>query len=477
MLMGPNTNIFGTPGVPEVPDACTDAERQEFHEEMRRRARAIYGDRLPIQVWIRLVREWERIKFRYDWLFIPLLRAGDYLATHHYPVSAGNIGPLFIAWLMGLSDINPLPPHYVCDDCRHSEFDVPHGIHVGLDLPGKDCPECGKPMRRDGFNLSWCMFFYPDMASVIPQFPRLDFGVPEEAVESAYQALSNQFPAQCRCYDSLFPHVTWGDAPLPRMLFVPRGQSIEQYTGGIESIHGKRFSVMNDMWGLRDDVAGIQILLKKTLSLLCILHRTTGFENEADALQSDDIRRALISDIMCGKLYCGFKHLTCENCDYFPKTVSQLTSIETTGDFIGLMGMFIGTGVWNETTRSLLRDGVPLRDCIASSDDVYHLLREYDPPRMAFKMMKRIQHGRGMPNVWRPLNRKEAPVWLKDFCDGVRRLSPRCRCCSDAMLLLRLAWFEKYHPDDFKNVQQEFLYARAFPSAGENQREKEDIGA
>ena len=99
MLMGPNTNIFGTPGVPEVPDACTDEERQEFYEEMRRRARAIYGDRLPIQVWVRLVREWERIEYRYDWLFIPLRRVGDYLAAHHYPVSAGNIGSLFIAWL------------------------------------------------------------------------------------------------------------------------------------------------------------------------------------------------------------------------------------------------------------------------------------------------------------------------------------------------------------------------------------------
>ena len=102
-------------------------------------------------------------------------------------------------------------------------------------------------MRRDGFNLSWSMFFYPDMESAIPQYPRLDFGVPEEAVESAYQVLSEQFPAQCRCYDSLFPHVVWGDAPPPRMLFVPRGTRIDQYTGGIESIHGKPFSIVADM--------------------------------------------------------------------------------------------------------------------------------------------------------------------------------------------------------------------------------------
>ena len=477
MRMRPNTNIFGTPGVPEVPDACTDAERQGFFEEMHRRASAIYGDRLPMQVWIRLVREWERIKFRYDWLFIPLLRVGDYLAAHHYPVSAGNIGPLFIAWLMGLSDINPLPPHYVCDKCRHAEFDFPNAVKVGLDLPVKHCPECGIPMRRDGFNLSWCMFFYPDMESGIPQYPRLDFGVPEEAVESAYQALSNQFPAQCRCYDSLFPHVTWGDAPLPRMLFVPRGQSIEQYTGGIEIIHGKPFSVVNDMWGLRDDIAGIQIVPRGRLPFLQRLRRMTGVANETDELQNDDVRLALISEIARGKLHCAFKYMTRENGECFPKTVSLFTSIKTAGDFINLMGMYDGTGVWNETTQSLLREGVLLQDCIASRDDVYHLLRKYDPPAMAFKAMKRVQYGRGLPGGWKALNNQKVPAWLKDFCDGVRYLFPRYRCCSDAMQVLRIAWFEKHYPDDFRIVQRELLYARAFPSAGENEKVKEAMKA
>ena len=367
------------------------ANTEELCKKIYEMAYEIYGDKLPPFISERI--EWEiRSIKNYDFgdIYLKSLSLVEASEDKGYLTqSRGCTAGLLINFLLGITEINPLPPHYVCLDCGYTELHTE--ALCGADLPDKHCEECVKLMHKDGFNIpaEICLGF--DNTKV----PCFCFGVAPE-VEENVRAIVNK-PSDIRNdKESSLPHTEY-----------------------------------------------LEFISDKELSLLKKLENLTNVK--AAEIPLDD---KTTLELFSAKNTCGVPEFYTP----FVKNIMTKTGVNSFDDLVRILGFSHGTDVWNNNAEKLLDNtNIPLSDVISCRDDVMiYLMKKGFNSSEAFRISEKIRKGKGLSKEeYEEMLNNDIPQWYAESCNKVKYSFPRAHCVSLAMLSFRIAYYKAHYPLDF----------------------------
>jgi len=454
-----------------------------------------YGASLPEPVRARLDKELQSI---IGYGFATLYNAGELLvkksmADGYLVGSRGSIGSSLVAMLCGITEVNPLPPHYRCARCWHTDFGVDRGQHkVGIDLPPAKCPECGEELIRDGYDIPFEVFLGFEGDKV----PDIDLNF-----SGVYQARAHAYVEELFGKDRSFRAGTIGtladktaygfvskyceerdmavtEAEKNRlvqgcvgvkrttgqhpggMVVLPEDYEIYQFTaiqhpaddsaGGIVTTH-------YDFGSMHDVLVKIDILGHDDPTMIRMLEDLCGVSPFSIPLDDPGVMSLFCSPSALGveANQLGAKTGTLGVPEFGTRFVRQMledTKPTTMEELIRISGLSHGTDVWLGNAQELVRGGVaPLHDCICTRDDIMNALMGYDvQAKMAFDIMESVRRGRGLrPEMEAAMIERQVPDWFIDSCKKIKYLFPRAHAVAYVTMGLRIAWYKLYRPDAY----------------------------
>jgi len=448
------------------------------------KAQMIYGFPLPEPVQTRL--DWELAAIcnhHFPAFYSAAERMVQCAKKAGFPVSTrGGVPASLVAFLLGITEINPLPAHYVCPKCRHGIFGVDESCDNGFDLPDKACPNCGTLMKKDGFNLSAETFMglYGEMV------PCIDLSFAEEYRAEAVNQLRELFGKECvfladtvrtlpqsvaseyvqrysqdcgLCLSSSeqtricrkLIKVKQSDTPYTDGYFIaPKGSNIASFLpvgkdGRDCVVHFPAFEVGNFL-------ERFDLLECEVLSVFRELQLATGFSPESIPLDDEKALKMLIGGNTAG--IPGFE-------SSLMQSMIRKSNPADMADLIKLVGLFLGSGTWEENAETLLKSGeTPLSDVIALRDDVMQLLIKHGMSRAdSYKYMRLIRMGRLCAGCG---DREWVSVFKLygiadryiDSVKKIRYLFSKAHAATYVVQAFRLAWYKAYYPEQFYSVMK-----------------------
>ena len=386
-------------------------------------AKAIYGDPLPKVVQDRLTLELTPIiNHGYGVLYYIAHKLVKHSNDRGYLVgSRGPVGSSFVATMSGITEVNPLPPHYVCPKCHWTHFFEDGSVGGGFDLPDKKCPKCGSELSKNGHDIPFAVFlgFDGDKEPYID----LNFSSGDE------QGVAHKYTEELFGRNNVF-----------------RAGTITTHFD-YHSISGRMDILGHDdpkVIRMLQDITGIDPLKipfddQKTLSLFS--------SPEALGLTPDELASAIgnkgITVGALGLPEYGTPFVRGMLEDTRPKNFSELVRIS---------GFSHGTGVWLNNAQDLIKNGVvKLEDVISTRDDVMNYLIQHGvKPLTSFKVMENVRKGKGLEkggsNNRAELDAAHVPQWFIDSCLKIGYLLPRAHAVAYVMMAFRIAWFKVYQP-------------------------------
>ncbi|TMV51583.1 PolC-type DNA polymerase III [Paenibacillus mesophilus] len=483
---GPTDNGLFSP----ILEGADEEIRQKCYAEAVR----VYGDPLPELVVARLEKELKPIisyGFSANYLISERLvkksNADGYIVG-----SRGSVGSSFVATMLGISEVNPLPPHYVCPSCKTSEFFTDGRISSGYDMPDKSCSNCRTKMKCDGHDIPFETFlgfkgdkvpdidlnFSGDYQPEAHRYTKELFGeknvfragtIGTVAEKSAFGFVKKYMEEHNRsCRTAEMNRLALGCTGVKR--------STGQHPGGIVVVPG--YIDVEDITPVQypaDDTGSewrtthfdyhafdtnllkLDILGHDDPTMMRLLQQSTGIDprdipmndtkvmslfhsTEQLGVTSDQIRSSVAT---YGLPDIGTR---------FIRQMLEETRPSTFSDLLQIAGLSHGEGLWLGNAQELIRNGTcTIKTVIGCRDNIMlFLIYRGMGSALAFKITESVRKGKGLTDEWtREMKNVGVPDWYIESCQKIVYMFPRAHAAAYMIAAVRNAYYKLYYPLDY----------------------------
>ena len=479
----------------KCPPVIADSD-QELRDICYRKAHEMYGEDLPVQVSSRLEKELNSIISNgYAVMYIIAQKLVWKSNADGYLVgSRGSVGSSFVATMSGITEVNPLSPHYYCEKCHYSDFDSEEvrkfAGGCGWDMPDRVCPVCGEKLIKDGFDIPFETFlgfkgnkepdidlnFSGDYQSKAHKYTEVIFGAGQTFRAGTIGTLADKtaFGYVKNYYEERGQHkrnceidrIVEGCTGIRRttgqhpggIIVLPFGEDINSFTPVQHPANDMTTDIITthfDYHSIDANLLKLDILGHDDPTMIRMLEDITHLDAQTIPLDNPEVMSLFKSTEALGikPEDIGGCPLGCLGVPEFGTDfVIQMlldTKPQSFSDLIRISGLSHGTDVWLGNAQTLIEEGkATISTAICTRDDIMiYLIDKGLESELSFTIMESVRKGKGLKPEWEEeMKAHDVPDWYIWSCKKIKYMFPKAHAAAYVMMAYRIAYYKIFYP-------------------------------